>query len=386
VVCWCAALPSIDAATPVLILQHPREEDMPIGTARMAALCLRDAELVVGVDLDGHPRVRSVLDDPTRTPILLWPGPGARDLEEDPPSGPTTLVVVDGTWALAKKLVRVNPRLASLPRYAFRPPAPSGYKIRREPRAECVSTIEAVMYALGAIERAPERFAPMLAPFRAMVDAQVHYRDHVAEGRHQRASRGPRPARAPSELGDRRRIVLVAGEANAWPHPGHPAPGEPPRERTEELVHWVACRLDTGEVLERVLRPRKPLCHATLHHARLEERALAEGTSVDELVDAWRAFVRDDDVIVGWGHYAAGLFEREGGTLPSCFVDLRRLVASELHEKPRALEERARLHAEVGPPLGVGRAGERIAQLRALTEALLEGRLRRVAPRDGSKG
>nr|MDQ3300003.1 DTW domain-containing protein [Myxococcota bacterium] len=40
VVCYCAALPRIDTSTRVVILQHPRERDMAIGTARMASLCL----------------------------------------------------------------------------------------------------------------------------------------------------------------------------------------------------------------------------------------------------------------------------------------------------------------------------------------------------------
>ncbi|MBZ0236419.1 MAG: DTW domain-containing protein [Deltaproteobacteria bacterium] len=49
-VCYCDALPRIETRTRVVILQHPRERDMPIGTARMASLCLPGSELHVGVD------------------------------------------------------------------------------------------------------------------------------------------------------------------------------------------------------------------------------------------------------------------------------------------------------------------------------------------------
>lgn len=381
-VCWCAHLPAIEAATPVLILQHPREDGMPIGTARMATLCLRDAELLVGVELDEHPRVRAVLDDPSRTPILLWPGPDAKDLEQDPPSGPTTLIVVDGTWALAKKLVRVNPRIAALPRYALEPPAPSGYRIRREPRAECVSTIEAVMYALGALERDPERFRPMLAPFTAMVDAQLHYREHVAEGRHLRKKRAPKPRTLPSELDDRSSIVLVAGEANAWPHPARGAELNPEARRTEELVQWLGYRLGTGERFESVLKPRQALCPATLRHTRLGEDELERGETPMELQASWADFLREGDVVVGWGHYAAQLFTAEGGRLPERFLDLRRLLTRELRQKPGPIEACAARLAEVGAPLGRGRGGERLAQLVALTKALLDGRI--APPGDGA--
>ena len=47
-VCYCAALPRIETATKIVILQHPRERFMPIGTARMASLCLPQTTLLVG--------------------------------------------------------------------------------------------------------------------------------------------------------------------------------------------------------------------------------------------------------------------------------------------------------------------------------------------------
>src|ERR1051325_5774850 len=171
-VCYCRALPRIDTATRVVILQHPRERDMPIGTARMASLCLPEAELHVGVSWSAE-RLAGALGDPARPPILLYPGPTARDILRDPPRGPVTLVVVDGTWSQARGVVRDNPVLQSLPRYAFATPEPSQYRIRREPRAEYVSTIEALMHVLGVLEGEPSRFLRLLDPLNAMVDAQL---------------------------------------------------------------------------------------------------------------------------------------------------------------------------------------------------------------------
>src|SRR5204863_4222267 len=104
---------------------------------------------------------------------LLYPGPGARDILREPPAHPVTLVVVDGTWSQAKTVVRDNPILRALPRYAFATPEPSQYRIRREPRAEYVSTIEALMYVLGVLEGQPERFRALLEPLRTMVDNQL---------------------------------------------------------------------------------------------------------------------------------------------------------------------------------------------------------------------
>jgi len=110
-VCYCAALPHLPTRTRVVILQHPRERDMPIGTARMASLCLPSAELHVGVRWSEHPALAAALADPARPPILLYPGAGARDVLREPPPGPVTLVVVDGTWSQARTVVRDNPIL-----------------------------------------------------------------------------------------------------------------------------------------------------------------------------------------------------------------------------------------------------------------------------------
>ena len=59
VACYCAHVVSLDTRTRVLVLQHPREREKAIGTARIAALCLPNSEIVVGVDFSAHPRVQA---------------------------------------------------------------------------------------------------------------------------------------------------------------------------------------------------------------------------------------------------------------------------------------------------------------------------------------
>src|SRR5688572_27885336 len=93
-VCYCAHVAQVVTRTRVLVLQHPREHDKAIGTARIAALCLPRAEVAVGVDFREHARVRALLSDPAHPAVVLYPGPRARDLTVEPPSGPVTLVVI----------------------------------------------------------------------------------------------------------------------------------------------------------------------------------------------------------------------------------------------------------------------------------------------------
>jgi DTW domain-containing protein YfiP len=200
-VCYCAHLTTVDTATRIIVLQHPRERDMAIGTARMASLCLPNSELHVGVDWRDKPELRRALSDAARPAMLLYPGRDAIDVLRDPPKGPITLIVIDGTWANTKNVVRDNPELGQLPRLAFTPPMPSQYRIRKEPAAACVSTIEALCYALGAIEGDRARFTSLLAPFRAMIDAQLEFiRRRHGGTRHAKKTSVRRPQLPPGAL------------------------------------------------------------------------------------------------------------------------------------------------------------------------------------------
>ena len=350
-------MPSIATRTRVVILQHPRERYVAIGTGRMASMCLTSASLHLGVEFEDDATVRAALADPTQPAALLWPGEGAIDIAESPPTGPITLVVIDGTWTTAKKLVRVNPFLASLPRYAFAPSAPSAYRIRREPRDDYVSTIEAVAHVLTVLEG--DHFQPMLAPFSALVDAQIdcQSRLHGARVRHRRNKVHLQRPRLASELGSDR-LVCVSGEANAWPY--HEGASSPP----DELVQWVARRLSTGETFEAVIAPRQRLAPSTTSHTQLSEERLGAGETFARFTERWRAFLREDDVVCAWGHYARRLLLEDGGYLPSSYVDLRRALGDNLRMKAGSIDDvGARIGLVPSPPMGEGRGFDRLARV-----------------------
>jgi DTW domain-containing protein len=370
-VCYCAALPRLTTKTRVVILQHPRERNVPIGTARMASLCLPESELHVGVRWDSSPALARALGDPARPPILLYPGPGARDILCEPPPGPVTLVVVDGTWSQAKAVVRDNAVLRALPRYAFSTPEPSQYRIRKEPRAEYCSTIEALMHVLGVLEGEPEAFRALLHPFRAMIDAQVA----AQAERPQRRGPQPRPSRPPQDrlppaltfrFDD---LVCAAGEANAWPYRGgHDS-------HRDELVHWTAHRPSTGETFAMIAAPEGPLSPSTPFHSRLSEEAIRDGGPRAAMIDAFARWSRPTDVVAAWGLYGPNLLVAAGGAIAEC-LDLRALAQRLENRKLGDLEDLAASLGAAAPPLAEGRAGARLAALIQLV-----GRWRAAAAR-----
>ena len=166
--CLCALIPRLDNRTRVLLLQHPSEAGHALNTARLAALGLAKAELRVGEDF-------SDLDLSAEDAWLLFPGENAIPLAElaaRPATRPRLLVVPDGTWRKARKLLHLNPNLAALPRVVLPEGLTSRYRLRKAPAEGALSTIEAVVHALNALD-APQSFDALLRPFEALIDGQI---------------------------------------------------------------------------------------------------------------------------------------------------------------------------------------------------------------------
>lgn len=173
--CLCALIPHLDSRTRVLILQHPSEVNHALNTARLAALGLNNAELIVGEVFDDLP---ALLNPPGYQARLLFPADDAQPLEayrsEGGEAGSTSmlLVVPDGTWRKARKLLHLNPLLAALPRVTLAQAVPSRYRLRKAPGPGALSTVEAIVQALQTLE-APKTFEALLRPFEALIDGQI---------------------------------------------------------------------------------------------------------------------------------------------------------------------------------------------------------------------
>jgi DTW domain-containing protein YfiP len=379
-VCWCHALTQVDSRTRVVFIQHPREARVPISTCRMAHLSLPNSELHVALKAEGSARLEEVCAQPGTA--VLFPSESATDVDalSVPPKN---LVVVDGTWSNAKKVVEKCPVLSKLPRLKFQPDRPGNYRIRKEPAEHCLATIEAVAHVLERLERAPGRFTPMLSVFDAMVERQLDFIEaNGNQTRHQRKSRlrnsvREDPAAPLRDAADR--LVVVFGEANSWPldDPNRPQPDD------AELIQIVAGRVSPLSPAGRrefstTLQPKRPLGPRVPLHLDLSRETLLAAPARDVALDAWRAFLRPGDVLVGWGHYCADLLAADGA-LQHPFIDLRSTIARLWNERPGSVELLAeRLGARL--PDGEGRAARRLNALRQVTHAVLDGRLARPPP------
>jgi DTW domain-containing protein YfiP len=168
--CLCALIPTLNSSTRLLILQHPGEVHHALNTARLAALGLENAQLHVGEVFED---LAKWLSRPGYRACLLFPGEqavaltarGADDL-------PLLLVVPDGTWRKARKLLHLNPLLAALPRVALTDAPASRYRLRKAPGPDALSTLEAIVHALHTLEPQTS-YEALLRPFHALIDGQI---------------------------------------------------------------------------------------------------------------------------------------------------------------------------------------------------------------------
>jgi len=173
ILCLCNHVRTVENRVEILFLQHPNERKMPFNTARLAHLSLSRSRLVHGLRFDGTKVVQDLLERRERVGIL-FPSPRAKQLDQAPPDL-ETLVIIDGTWREARKMIYLSPSLLEFPHYAFVPERPSNYRIRKEPKDEFISTIEATVTALRAIDRDPSRYQELLDLFDRMVDRQLDF-------------------------------------------------------------------------------------------------------------------------------------------------------------------------------------------------------------------
>jgi DTW domain-containing protein len=144
--CLCAQVPRLDTRTEFLVIRHNKEKEKSTNTARLAALALTRCQ-VLTYGAPGQAFDASVLEGPDTW--LLFPGtqPPAPDA---PP--PRRLVVLDGSWGQARRMLQRVPELRRLPGLSLPPPPPATRRLRRPPHPEGMSTLEAMAGAVALLE------------------------------------------------------------------------------------------------------------------------------------------------------------------------------------------------------------------------------------------
>jgi DTW domain-containing protein len=192
--CVCDEVAAIENRLALLILQHPQEQDRALGTARLTTRHFRDATLRIGLS---WPSLTKALGrpvaDPARWAILYLGSAKVADLDTDADIVALTckgeiaerqraifdalegVILLDGTWSQAKALWWRNPWMLKCQRVILGPRRPSRYGVlRREPRRDGLSTIEAAAMVIARLEKRPDIEAALTGSFERML---MRYRE-----------------------------------------------------------------------------------------------------------------------------------------------------------------------------------------------------------------
>ena len=170
--CVCEFITPIKARTKLLILQHPQEPGVDIGTAPILSAAFPGTIVKTGLS---WPNLKKILGDEAdnkRWGVLYLGSVRVEELPEgrslyavDKKGVPLEqsdavlknlegIVLLDGTWSQAKTLWWRNAWLLKLPRLVLKPTRRSRYDaIRKEPRTGCISTVETVGEVMNVLER-----------------------------------------------------------------------------------------------------------------------------------------------------------------------------------------------------------------------------------------
>src|ERR1700675_2014544 len=191
--CICDSISPIESRVSLLILQHPQEQDRALGTAQLTALHFANAVLKIGLSWPSLSKALGrPVHDPSRWAVLYLGSAKVADLQTDRDivaigrkgeiednqrailKDIEGIVLLDGTWSQAKALWWRNAWMLKCQRVILGPARSSRYgQLRREPRRDGLSTIEAAAMLLASLEKRPDlaetlhgSFERMLAKYR----------------------------------------------------------------------------------------------------------------------------------------------------------------------------------------------------------------------------
>ena len=204
--CVCDGIVPLKNRIALLILQHPQEQDKTLGTARVTTGHFTNAVFKVGLSWPSLAKALGRPADPQHWAILYL-GSALPDL---PPHQEITILdgkgkvlpnqdraladiegilLLDGTWSQAKALWWRNPWVLKCRRVVLNPRQPSRYgKLRREPRREGLSTLEAAALLLSRLEHRPEIETELLMTFERMLKRYRETNPHAGDRRRRKSA------------------------------------------------------------------------------------------------------------------------------------------------------------------------------------------------------
>jgi DTW domain-containing protein YfiP len=196
--CLCAHVQPMVCDTQVIVMQHTDEVSQSKNTVHLLGLVLPQLQVHIGENPADFMALQAHLAINCGANYLIYPSDNSisidalvqglaqansQGLGEDvqgrqgtnehaAPRPKLNIILLDGTWRKAYRMLQLNPWLLDLPALHLSFEGKSQYTIRKSSRPDSLSTLEAAAYTLQALE--PELdIAPILSLFNAMVQQRL---------------------------------------------------------------------------------------------------------------------------------------------------------------------------------------------------------------------
>jgi DTW domain-containing protein YfiP len=170
--CLCQFIKKVRNKTKIIILQHPSEIKHAIGTLQILRKSLDKITVYEGEKFDDNKELIELSQNEKETTALVFPKTEEDHLNTISITQFKNIILIDGSWRKARKILFMNPWLNQLPKISLVDSKTSQYKIRKSSQKNSLSTLEAVVECLNQIEPNLDTHS-LMKTFNAMIDFQI---------------------------------------------------------------------------------------------------------------------------------------------------------------------------------------------------------------------
>jgi DTW domain-containing protein YfiP len=167
--CLCAEIVTLPCDFQLIILQDSKEAKHALSSAPLLEKSITGAKRIVGETFDP---VELLGENWQATSLLVFPHENSLSQPQAIERAFKYLILLDGTWRKVARMIHLNPWLSQLPCFAIDSLNSSKYLIRKSPRDDGLSTIEAAACVLNELHDG-QSFDPILGAFHKMIEFQI---------------------------------------------------------------------------------------------------------------------------------------------------------------------------------------------------------------------
>jgi DTW domain-containing protein YfiP len=173
--------------TQLVVLQHPSEVEHKKNSVRVLSLAVPKTQVYVGESESDFNGLREYLAACNKPIYLVYPSALSVSVEQQRINPDCILLLLDGTWRKAFKMLQLNPWLTQYPAVHLAEGYESRYRIRKSSRSDSLSTLEACAYMLSALDPTLD-VQPLMMAFDAMVELRIKAMPSTVQVRYQNSN------------------------------------------------------------------------------------------------------------------------------------------------------------------------------------------------------